>query len=113
MTNTDQKVGQEFLALTQVLEAETAAQIQLETARKQAEKVIQDAQKTAREIAARTDKRIQALHSGFQASIGRKKSKFEREFLHEKSFGRARIGKGEVLAVTNKLARQVVGVTRK
>lgn len=111
MTNDNRGVGQEFQALAQVLEAEKTAQMQLDTARGQAEAILQKAREDARLIATRTDMRIQALHSRFRENLANKKAKFEEAFQREINARGTPIGADKFKEVTNGLARQIVGNT--
>ena len=96
-----------------MLEAEKAAQLQLDTATTQAEAVLQDAQEDARRIATRTDDRIQALHRCFRESITNKKKQFKEAFQREVSARGTEIHAGNIKNVTNRLARQIIGIVSK
>ena len=112
MPNDNRGVGQEFQALAQVLEAEKTAQMQLGTARAQAEAILQKAREDARIIATRTDIRIQALHSRFRDNLANKKTNFEEAFQREIDARETPIGADKFKEVTNRLARQIVGIAK-
>lgn len=111
MTNDNRGVGQEFQALAQVLEAEKTAQMQLDTARGQAEAILQKAREDSRIITTRTDSRIQALHGRFRENLANKKTNFEEAFQREIDARGTPIGADKFKEVTNGLARQIVGIT--
>ncbi len=110
MAHGNRGIGPEFHALTQVIEAEKTAQMQLDTARARAEGILQEAQDAARRIAIGTDKRIQALHGRFRENLANKKMNFEQAFQRETGARGTAIGADKVKDVTNRLARQIAGV---
>ena len=112
MANVARDTDQEFQVLTQVLEAEKNAQARLDSSRTQAETILQEAQNDARRIAIRTDKRIQDLHARFRENLARKKSKLEKDFLHERGVHSKPIASGKVKEITNRLACHIIGVTQ-
>ena len=110
MAHDNRGIGQEFQALTQVIEAEKSAQMRLATARVRAEGILQEAQDDARKIAIRTDKRIQALHGCFRENLAHKKMELEEAFQREIDMRGTEIGADIVEDVTKRLARQIVGI---
>lgn len=110
MADDNRGTGHEFQALTQVIEAEKTAHMQLGTARSRAEAILQEAQDDVRRIAARTDKRIQALHGCFRENIAHKKMEFEEAFRREIGTRGTKIGAEKIKDVANRLARQIVGI---
>ena len=105
--------NQEFQVLTQVLEAEKQAQVQLDEARTQADSILHEAQNTARRVETRTDKRIQELHSQFRKKSAREKLHRKEAFgLEENTHGKP-VDIDLVKEATKRLAQQIVGASQK
>ena len=93
-----------------VLDAEAAAERRVAGGRQEAEAIRRAALAEARGIAARADRRLQALHAGIQADIARQKARMARAFEAEKGGLSAPPEPDLVRAAARRLARRLVGI---
>jgi hypothetical protein len=94
----------------QVLDAEKAADARIVAGHDAAEEIRQHARAEVRAIAARADRRLQALHADMQAAITREKARMARAFEAERRDLSALPEGDRIAAAAERLARRLAGI---
>ncbi len=93
-----------------VLDAEKAADARVEAGHRAAREAGQAARAEARRIAARADRRLQALHAGMQEFIAEEKARMAQAFEVERVDLAAPPNDARITAAARRLARRLAGI---
>jgi F0F1-type ATP synthase membrane subunit b/b' len=93
-----------------VLDAETTADARLAAGHEEAAAIRQRARAEARAIAARADRRLQALHADMQEDIGRAKARMAQAFEAARRDLSAPPDEARVQVAAKRLARRLAGI---
>ncbi len=93
-----------------VLDAEKRADIEIARARENAARLLRSARAEERAIAARADRRLQALHADIHAAIERERGRMRRAFANERRALSAPPDPDLICAAAARVARAIAGI---